>query len=95
MNRPRAFWFGDFFDGRKSRCRRSPETALNAASETLFGGSGELASVAQNVYDFEVSGLKVMRSWLGYRMRERSGKNPRLSTTLSPTGGVPNSPAIC
>jgi hypothetical protein len=26
------------------------------------------------VWEFEVSGLKVVQSWLGYRMRERSGK---------------------
>jgi len=30
--------------------------------------------VPREVWEFEVSGLKVVQSWLGYRMRERSGK---------------------
>lgn len=46
----------------------------DAGSQTLFVGSGEFAPVAPEVYDFEVSGLKVVQSWLGYRMRVRSGK---------------------
>ena len=43
-------------------------------TQTLFVGSGEFAPVAPEVYEFEVSGLRVVRSWLGYRMRVRSGR---------------------
>jgi hypothetical protein len=28
------------------------------------------------VYEFEVSGLKVVQSWLGYRMKKPKGKKP-------------------
>jgi hypothetical protein len=40
----------------------------------LYVGDGEFAPVTLAVWEFEVSGLKVVQSWLGYRMRERSGK---------------------
>lgn len=41
---------------------------------TLIVGDGRFGPVDPSVYEFEVSGLKVVKSWLGYRMRERSGK---------------------
>jgi hypothetical protein len=37
-------------------------------------GDGRFGPVDKKVYEFEVSGLKVLKSWLGYRMRERSGR---------------------
>jgi hypothetical protein len=36
---------------------------------TLIVGAGEFAPVAREVYEFEVSGLRVVQSWLNYRMR--------------------------
>ena len=46
----------------------------NSATQTLHVGQGEFASVAPQVYNFEVSGLKVVQSWLKYRMRDGGGK---------------------
>ena len=46
----------------------------NGATQTLQVGQGEFAPVAPQVYDFEVSGLKVVQSWLKYRMRDGGGK---------------------
>lgn len=37
-------------------------------------GDGLFGPVTPEVWDFEVSGLKVVQSWLGYRMKKRSGK---------------------
>ncbi len=37
-------------------------------------GDGEFAPVAPEVYDFEVSGLKVVQSWLKYRMKHGGGR---------------------
>lgn len=37
-------------------------------------GVGMFSPVSQEVWDFEVSGLKVVRSWLGYRMADRRGR---------------------
>jgi hypothetical protein len=44
------------------------------ATKTLHVGQGQFAPVASDVYDFEVSGLKVVQSWLGYRMKHPKGK---------------------
>ena len=43
-------------------------------TQTLHVGAGEFAPVAPAVYRFEVSGLKVVQSWLGYRMKKGAGK---------------------
>ncbi|MES1943345.1 DNA methyltransferase [Salinisphaera sp. PC39] len=41
---------------------------------TLLVGGGRFAPVSPEVWEFEVSGLKVVQSWLGYRMKRRAGK---------------------
>lgn len=42
--------------------------------KTLHVGDGEFSPVEPEVYEFEVSGLKVVQSWLGYRMKEPKGR---------------------
>jgi hypothetical protein len=42
--------------------------------KTLVVGDGEISPVSQDVWDFEVSGLKILNSWLSYRMKNPSGK---------------------
>lgn len=37
-------------------------------------GAGRIGPVSKDVWEFEVSGLKVVQSWLGYRMKKRAGK---------------------
>jgi hypothetical protein len=44
------------------------------ATETLHVGNGTFAQVSRAVWEFEVSGLRPVRSWLGYRMREPAGR---------------------
>jgi hypothetical protein len=44
------------------------------ATGTLHVGDGEFAPVTPDVYEFEVSGLKVVQSWLKYRMKSGGGK---------------------
>lgn len=52
-----------------------PETfEYNEPTQTLRVGKGEFRPVAPEVYRFEVSGLKVVQSWLKYRMKEGAGK---------------------
>ena len=43
------------------------------ATRTLQVGKGEFAPVDYEVYNFEVSGLKVLQSWLKYRMKKGKG----------------------
>jgi hypothetical protein len=47
---------------------------------TLVVGDGAFAPVAREVYEFEVSGLKVVQSWLNHRMRRP--RNVRRSSPL-------------
>ena len=42
--------------------------------QTLEVGTGLFGPVSQEVWDFQVSGLRVLRSWLGYRMAKRKGR---------------------
>jgi hypothetical protein len=44
------------------------------STETLHIGDGEFAPVSPKVYEFEVSGLKVVQSWMKYRMKHGGGK---------------------
>lgn len=52
-----------------------PDTfSYDETTKTLFVGKGEFKPVDPAIYHFEVSGLKVVQSWLGYRMKEGKGK---------------------
>jgi len=66
-----------------AKCRKAvpgdadgyPESfEYNDATRTLFVGEGEFAPVAVDVFEFEVSGLRVVQSWLKYRMKKGAGK---------------------
>lgn len=46
----------------------------NESTKTLSVGEGEFAPVSPAVYSFEVSGLKVVQSWLKYRMKAGAGR---------------------
>jgi hypothetical protein len=46
----------------------------NDATQTLRIGDGKFSPVAPQVFAFEVSGLKVVQSWLKYRMKKGAGK---------------------
>ena len=62
-----------------------PETyEYNDATQTLHVGDGEFAPVAPKVYEFEVSGLKVVQSWLGYRMKDPKGRKSSPLDEINP-----------
>jgi len=67
----------------KARCTKAvpgsvdayPESFnYNDDAETLHVGEGEFNPVNSEIYAFEVSGLKVVQSWLKYRMKRGAGK---------------------
>lgn len=49
--------------------------AYDPATRTLRVGGGELGPVSPEVWEFGVSGLRVVKSWLDYRMKEPSGRS--------------------
>ncbi|MGR3545523.1 MAG: type ISP restriction/modification enzyme [Roseovarius sp.] len=50
------------------------EYAYDEAKREIVVGDGRFGPVSPEVWEFEVSGLKVVQSWLGYRMKKRAGK---------------------
>jgi len=68
--------------GRARAVRPVPVTAegypndfrWDEATETLHVGDGTFAPVSRAVWEFEVSGLRPVRSWLGYRKKEPAGR---------------------
>lgn len=46
----------------------------DSQSRTLRVGSGTIEPVSPEVWDFDVSGMKPLRKWLGYRMAKRQGR---------------------
>ena len=78
-------WGERFADGRELPVPRSEEIAPVSGAypercrwdpdhRTLIVGNGSFGPVDRAVWEFEVSGLKVLQSWLGYRMRAGKGK---------------------
>jgi len=58
--------------------------AYDPARQVLQVGTGQFAPVAPAVWNFEVSGLKVVQSWLGYRMRLRKGRKSSPLDDIAP-----------
>ena len=54
-------------------------------SQTLTVGTGAFVPVSQAAWDFEVSGLRVLRSWLGNRMKNRKGRKSSPLDDIRPT----------
>jgi len=48
--------------------------SYDAAKEELHVGEGVFGPVRQEVWEFSVSGFKVVQSWLAYRMKQGAGK---------------------
>jgi len=77
----------------KAKCKKAvsskpnkyPESFdYNNSKKTLTVGEGEFAPVTQKVYEFDVSGLKVVQSWLKYRMKKGAGKKSSCLDNIRP-----------
>lgn len=60
------------------------EYSYDFTTREITVGDGRFGPVSAAVWDFEVSGLKVVRSWLGYRMSKRKGKRSSPLDDLRP-----------
>ena len=58
---------------------------FEANSKTLHIGEGQFNPVEPEVFEFEVSGLKVVQSWLRYRMKAGAGKKSSPLDDIRPT----------
>ena len=59
------------------------------ASNEIRVGEGRFGPVSPGVWNFEVSGLKVVQSWLGYRMKKRAGKKSSPLDEIRPERWTP------
>ena len=55
------------------------------ATQRLTVGTGTFSPVSAEVWNFEVSGLDVVGSWLGYRMKTRKGRKSSPLDDVRPT----------
>ncbi len=62
------------------------EFIYNDSNQTLRISGGKFAPVAPEVYEFEVSGLKVVQSWLKYRMKKGAGRKSSPLDDIRPIG---------
>jgi hypothetical protein len=54
---------------------RYPESfSYDAEERVLSIGDGAFAPVDPDVWEFSISGFRVLQSWIGYRLRDRKGK---------------------
>jgi hypothetical protein len=77
----------------RARCRRAVPDAperypkdfcYNDTAQLLRVGEGEFGPVAKAVWDFSVSGLQVVHSWLNYRMKEGAGRSSSALDDIRP-----------
>ena len=54
---------------------RKVSYSYDLAERTLTVGEGEIRPVAPEVYGYNVSGLEVVKSWLGYRKKNPRGRS--------------------
>jgi len=59
------------------------------AKQEITVGDGRFGPVSAKVWEFEVSGLKVVQSWLGYRMKKRKGKKSSPLDDIRPERWTP------
>ena len=65
------------------------EFEYDHARELLRIGDGVLGPVTGEMWRFSVSGLRVLRSWLKYRMRDRAGRKSSPLDEVRPIAWVP------
>lgn len=48
--------------------------SYDAATHTLVVGAGRIAPVRPEVWDYEITGMRVIRKWFGYRQKKSAGR---------------------
>jgi Type ISP C-terminal specificity domain/N-6 DNA Methylase len=67
-----------------------PDTlSYEPATKTLAVGTGRFAPVSQEVVDYEVGGVNVLKQWFGYRKENPNGKITSELDRITPTKWVP------
>ncbi len=73
-----------------------PDTFRHRPDDQILEvGTGRFGPVSEDVWNFEVSGLKVLSSWLGYRMAQRKGKKAGPLSEIRPRSWVFTDELLC
>lgn len=65
------------------------EYSYDQEKQEVAVGNGRFGPVPPTVWEFEVSGLKVVQTWLSYRMRRRAGKKSSALDDIRPERWTP------
>jgi hypothetical protein len=65
------------------------EYSYSPATREIAVGDGRFGPVMPEVWEFEVSRLKVVQSWLGYRMKKRAGRKSSALDDIRPERWTP------
>ncbi|MFI6098156.1 type ISP restriction/modification enzyme [Lentzea sp. NPDC051213] len=60
------------------------EIKYDQGSNTLLVGDGEISPVSNAVWDYEVSGMRVVRKWFGYRKKISAGRRSSALDEIRP-----------
>ncbi len=63
--------------------------SYDASTKEILVGDGRFGPVDPAVWEFEVSGLRVVKSWLGYRMKVRAGRKSSPLDDIRPERWTP------
>ena len=63
--------------------------SYDLAKREISVGDGRFGPVSPEAWEFQVSGLKVVQSWLGYRMKDRTGKKSSPLDDIRPESWSP------
>ena len=89
---------GDEVPQGAARCSRAVSDAPSAYPEDfayregdrkLRVGNGLFSPVSPEVWAYSVSGLQIVNSWLGYRIKRRRGKKSSLLDDIRPEHWIP------
>ena len=61
-----------------------PDFSYNQQTRVLKVGEGEFSPVGPEVWDYSVSGLQVVKSWLDYRKLDRKGRKSSVLDKIRP-----------
>ncbi len=63
--------------------------SYDSVTLTLYVGDGRVAPVAPQVWAYEVSGMKVVKKWFGYRKKHPAGRRSSPLDEINPTSWSP------
>ena len=81
---------GSVPQGRRAVPTKSPpmstptDCAYNPQTQVLYVGDGAFSPVKSEVWDYSVSGLQVVKSWLDYRKKNRKGRKSSALDEIRP-----------